>query len=108
MVQKSEYGVYIVVGLALVAIVLMGVSGSILTGNAVSRTKGACSDDDQKNYVHQYGEVKFEHREGTDIWPDECLPDDKHLKQYFCGRPNRLNSITHLCPKGCSDGVCLK
>ena len=107
MIRNKNFGVYVVMAVALVAVLVIGISGTTLTGNAV-RAKGACSDDDPRNHIHQYGEVRFEHREGTDIWPDECLSDDKHLKQYLCSRPNRLTSITHFCPKGCSEGVCLK
>ncbi|HLC81814.1 MAG TPA: hypothetical protein VJH68_04095 [Candidatus Nanoarchaeia archaeon] len=108
MVKGKDYCVYLVVAVALVAVLVIGISSTTLTGSAVSRTKGACSETDTNNDIYAFGVVNFEHRSGADAWPDECLSDGRHLKQYSCSRPNRISSISNLCAKGCQEGVCIK
>ena len=106
--KQRDYVAYVGAGLVIIVMLIVVFNGINVTGNAVSRTKGSCSDTEQKNDIYQFGIVNMEHRLGTDTYSDECLSDGKHLRQYFCGGPSRLNSLSHFCVKGCSEGVCIK
>ncbi len=100
--------VYLAIGIVLVAVIAVAIRGTNITGNAASRTDGACSETDKTNDQYVKGIVSFEHRSGVDTYIDQCGEDNKHLKQYFCSAPNRINTLSSYCEKGCKDGVCLK
>ena len=114
MTKDKNYGLYVVFGVAVVAILAMGIVGGGITGLAGgdwwtnTRNTNSCSDTEPDENIYVYGEVKMEHRLGTEVKPDECLSDEKHLKQYFCSRPNRMGSKSYFCSNGCAKGVCLR
>ena len=106
--MKHNYTIYAVVAVLIVISLLIGIGTLPITGGVTSRTSGSCVDTEPKNHIYKFGVVNFYNYEGVHTYPDVCLSDGRHIKQYLCGGPNRLNSFSHTCAKGCLEGGCIR
>ena len=100
--------VFMIVGLAVVSLVLLGLNGNI-TGNAFAYNilKRSCTDSDggKEPGVAGVAEVKSLASVKFQEFADTCK-NQRIVLEHYCDDYKHLRETIN-CPNGCKDGACL-
>ena len=105
----------IIVGLAVVALLVIG--SITMTGYATSLVSmtSKCSDSDGGIDYSVKGEVTYSFRGEEKVLTDECFEEasrwwrsgEGYIREYSCG-DKKVLATGHKCENGCLDGICLE